>query len=121
MIFPIEDKEMAEKPEEQIRDIICNLVSEIGKCRRDIETKGNARAKAISNYDKQLKIAIVVLKEEGKFPITLIEKIAKGVCSDHREVLELAEVGYKSCISNLTALMAQLNGYQSIYKHLDSV
>lgn len=97
------------------------IIKEIGECRRDIETKGNARAKAISNYDKQLKIAIVTLKEAGKFPATLIEKIAKGVCSDHRLTLELAEVGYKACISNLTALMAQLNGYQSIYRHLDSV
>lgn len=109
---------MAEKP---IREIIEKLVAEIGHCRREIETKGNARAKAISNYDKQLKIAIVVLREEGKFPATLIEKIAKGVCCDHREQLELAEVGYKACISNLEALKAQLNGYQSIYKHLDSV
>lgn len=109
------------KSEIEIREIIQNIVSEIGGCRREIETKGNARAKAISNYDKQLKIAIVTLREEGKFPVTLIEKIAKGVCSDHREKLELAEVGYKACISNLEALKAQLNGYQSVYKHLDSV
>lgn len=109
---------MAEK---SIRDIIEKIVSEIGTSRREIEKKGNERAKAISNYDKQLKIAIVTLRAEGKFPVTLIEKIAKGVCSDHREKLELAEVGYKACISNLTALMAQLNGYQSIYRHLDSV
>ena len=101
--------------------IIEKIVAEIGECRREIETKGNARANAISNYDKQLKIAIVTLKEESKYPATLIEKIAKGVCSDHRLTLELAEVGYKACISNLTALMAQLNGYQSIYRHLDSV
>lgn len=105
----------------EVKDCIEKLISEIGHCRRDIETKGNARAKAISNYDKQLKIAIVTLKEAGKFPATLIEKIAKGVCSDHRLTLELAEVGYKACISNLEALKAQLNGYQSIYKHLDSV
>ena len=104
-----------------VKDAIEKLISEIGKCRRDIETKGNARAKAISNYDKQLKIAIVVLKDEGKFPATLIEKIAKGVCCDHREQLELAEVAYKACISNLEALKAQLNGYQSIYRHLESV
>lgn len=103
------------------KDCIEKIIAEIGHCRRDIETKGNARAQAISNYDKQLKIAIVTLKEEGKFPATLIEKIAKGVCSDHRLMLELAEVGYKACISNLTALMAQLNGYQSIYRHLDSI
>jgi len=105
----------------KVKDCIEKLISEIGHCRREIEAKGNARAKAISNYDKQLKIAIVVLREEGKFPVTLIEKIAKGVCSDHRLQLELAEVGYKACISNLEALKAQLNGYQSIYKHLDSV
>ena len=105
----------------KVKDCIEKLISEIGHCRREIETKGNARARAISNYDKQLRIAIVVLREEGKFPATLIEKIAKGVCCDHREQLELAEVGYKACISNLEALKAQLNGYQSIYKHLDSV
>ncbi len=108
----------AERP---VRDIVEKIIKEIGDCRRDIETKGNARAQAISNYDKQLKIAIVTLRDAGKFPATLIEKIAKGVCSDHRLTLELAEVGYKACISNLTALMAQLNGYQSIYRHLDSV
>ena len=103
----------------KVRDCLEKLISDIGYCRRDIETKGNARAKAISNYDKQLKIAIIVLRDEGKFPATLIEKIAKGVCSDHREVLELAEVGYKACISNLNALMAQLNAYQSIFRHLE--
>lgn len=105
----------------KVKDCIEKLISEIGHCRRDIETKGNARAHAISNYDKQLKIAIVTLKENGKFPATLIEKIAKGVCSDHRLTLELAEVGYKACISNLEALKAQLNGYQSIYRHLESI
>jgi hypothetical protein len=112
---------MTEKSESEVRVLIQKIISGIGDCRRDIETKGNARANAISNYDKQLKIAIVTLKENGKFPATLIEKIAKGVCSDHRLTLELAEVGYKACISNLEALKAQLNGYQSIYKHLDSV
>ena len=101
----------------QVKDCIEKLILEIGKCRREIETKGNARAMAISNYDKQLKIAIVTLKEAGKFPATLIEKIAKGVCADHREQLELAEVGYKACLSNLTALMAQLNAYQSIFRY----
>lgn len=110
-----------EASESKVRNCIKDLIKEVGNCRRHIETKGNARAKAISNYDKQLKIAIAVLRDEGKFPVTLIEKIAKGVCSDHRETLELAEVGYKACISNLEALKAQLNAYQTIYKHLDSI
>ena len=63
----------------KVKDCIEKIIADIGYCRREIETRGNARAKAISNYDKQLKIAIVTLREEGKFPVTLIEKIAKGV------------------------------------------
>ncbi|KKN78853.1 hypothetical protein LCGC14_0346250 [marine sediment metagenome] len=104
----------------QVADRIESIVIEIGKFRKQIEGKGAERAKAISNYDMRLGIAIVTLKDEGKFPATLIEKIAKKVCAPDRERLELAESGYKACISNLTALMAQLNGYQSIYRHLDS-
>jgi ribosomal protein L6P/L9E len=102
-----------------VKTCIEKLISEIGICRKQIEDKGNARAKTISNYDKQLKIAIVTLKEAGKCPATLIEKIAKGVCADHREKLELAEVGYKACISNLNALLAQLNGYQSLLRYFE--
>ena len=96
------------------------LIIEIGKCRREIESRGNERAKAISNYDMRLGIAIATLKDEGKCPVTIIEKIAKKFCAPDRERLELAESGYKACISNLEALKAQLNGYQSIYKHLDN-
>lgn len=103
----------------KVADAIHEIIIEIGKFRREIETRGTARAKAISNYDMRLGIAIVTLKEEGKFPATLIEKIAKKLCAKDREDLELAETGYKACISNLEALKAQLNGYQSIYRHLD--
>ena len=105
----------------QVADLIERLIVEIGKCRREIEAKGIARAKAISNYDMRIGIAIVTLREEGKFPATLIEKIAKKVCAPDREALEIAESGYKACICNLEALKAQLNGYQSIYRHLESM
>lgn len=103
----------------KVKDCIEKLISEIGKSRREIESKGQARAKAISNYDKRMQIVMVTLKEEGKFPVTLMEKIAKGICSPEREELEIAESGYKACISNLQALMAQLNGYQSILRYMD--
>jgi len=103
----------------QIAKRIEGIISEIGKFRREIEKKGNTRAKSISAYDKQMQVSIVTLREEGKFPATLIEKIAKGLCSPQIEAREIAESNYKACISNLNALMAQLNGYQSIYRHLD--
>lgn len=105
----------------EIKDCIESLIKEIGKCRREIEEKGKAKAKAISNYDMRIQISVVTLREEGKFPVTLIEKIAKGLCCKDREDMEIADSGYKACISNLEALKAQLNGYQSIYRHLESV
>lgn len=98
---------------------IKDIIAEIGTFRRQLEGKGQAKARAISNYDKRLGTAIIVLKEEAKFPATLIEKIAKKVCADDRYELELAESSYKSCISNIEALKAQLNAHQSIYRHLD--
>ena len=103
----------------KVAECIENIIQEIGKARRLIEEKGKARAKAISDYDKQLRVAIITLKDSGKYPATLIEKIAKGVCAPQIEAREIAESGYKAVISNLQALMAQLNGYQSIYRHLD--
>ena len=95
------------------------LIKEIGKCRREIEAKGIARAKAISNYDMRMGIALVTLRDEGKYPVTILEKVAKKLCATDREDLEIAESGYKACICNLEALKAQLNGYQSIYRHLE--
>lgn len=103
----------------QVKDCIEKLIGEIGKTRREIEDKGNARAKAIANYDMRMGIALATLRDESKYPITILERIAKKVCAPDREALEIAESGYRACLSNLTALMAQLNAYQSIYRHLD--
>lgn len=105
----------------KVKDCIEKLISEIGKCRREIEAKGLEKARTIALYDVKLGGAIQVLREEGKFPATLIEKIAKKLCADERKAMEEADVLYKACISNLEALKAQLNGYQSIYRYMDSV
>lgn len=114
----------------QVSQTIEKLIKEIGKTRREIEVKGKARAKAISNYDKRLAISMANLREDENYllagkkysqpPTTLVEKLAKGICEQDRYDLEIAESAYKACISNLDALKAQLNGYQSIYRHLDT-
>lgn len=95
------------------------IIKEIGVCRREIESKGNARAKSIAEYDLRLGDAIETLRTEGKFPVSLIEKLAKKLCHSYRESMEIAEIEYKATIANLDALKAQLNGYQSIMRYLD--
>lgn len=115
----------------KVKDCIEKLIIEIGKCRREIEAKSRAKASAIKNYDKNLAIALATLGHTDNYelsgktykqpPVTIREKIAKGICADFLEEREIADSAYKACISNLEALKAQLNGYQSIYRHADSM
>jgi len=111
--------------------IIEKIVAEIGEVRKMIKATGEAKAKAMSAYDKSLAVTLAELGHNENYelskktykqpPITLRKTIAKGIVADFLEEREIADSGYKACISNLEALKAQLNGYQSIYKHIDSV
>ena len=103
----------------KVAKAIEDVINEIGVFRKQLENKGILKAEAIKNYDMRMKVAIVTLKDEGKFPATLIEKIAKGLCAEDRYQMELGDIGYKACICNIEALKAQLNGFQSIFRHLD--
>ena len=105
----------------EVKKILEDIIADIGKSRKEIESRGLEKARTVAMYDVKLGGAIQILREEGKFPATLIEKIAKKLCGDDRKAMEEADVLYKACISNLEALKAQLNGYQSIYRHLESV
>lgn len=113
----------------EVKTCIEKLISEIGKCRREIEDKGRDKAVAISDYDRKLAVTLAELRNSETYklagkeypvpPVTIMEKIAKGICSVERYDLELADSAYKACVTNLNALLAQLNGYQSIYRNLE--
>jgi hypothetical protein len=111
----------------RISDYIEKLIKEVGKCRREIEDKGKAKAKAISNYDMKLAIALATLRDAESYqlagktykapPVSIAEKIAKGIVSKEKDEMIIAESGYTATISNLEALKAQLNAFQSLYRH----
>jgi hypothetical protein len=105
----------------KVKGIIEHIIREIGTSRKEIEAKGLEKAKTIALYDLKLGEACETLRNETNLPASLIERVARKLCHKEREKMETADVLYKACISNLEALKAQLNGYQSIYKHLDSV
>ena len=114
----------------QIADNIQKLIAEIGKCRREIEGKGQIRATAIKVYDMKLAIALATLREADNYemagrkweapPVSIMEKIAKGMVAQERYDLEVAESGYKAAAVNLEALQCQLMAFQPLYKHLES-
>ena len=75
------------------------------------------RAVCISNYDKAIAIEILRLKESGT-PATISEKVAKGNCWAERLDTETADGEYKAHFARIDYLKAQLNGYQSINRHI---
>lgn len=110
---------------------ILNKIDEIEKLKKMNKEMIDKSAQAMSNYDKELALTIVKLRngvameidgvEIKDPPATIIEKIAKGIIYQARLDLEKAQ-GYVSGIkSNLMATQAQLNGLQSINRHLGEV
>ncbi len=95
-----------------------------------LESRAKEKALAVAEYDKKLAITIMelrlgVAKElDGVAikdpPVTIIEKIAKGLCWQDKLCLDKAETQYKLTITKINAAEACLNGEQSIYRHLEN-
>lgn len=112
----------ADKIEEKIR------LLEIG--REKLLESAKFKAETIGNYDKKLAIVLIKLKNgeqlslDGNIienpPATLAVKIANGICWEECIQMELATAEYKANVSKMSSVEAELNGYQSINKWLDS-
>ena len=78
-----------------------------------------AKAESARVYDKAIAVRSVELRSEG-VPATLIEKQAKGDASQLLSEKIVAEESLKAHFNRIDYLKAQLNGFQSINRHLDS-
>jgi len=114
----------------EVKGHIENIIAEIGLVKAVIRVRAEAKAQALSEYRKQMAITILKLRNgvitewEGQeiknVTSTLSETIARGICWEYKLNEQETEGLYKSAITTLDALKAQLNGYQSIYKHLEN-
>lgn len=115
--------EVSKKIEEKIK------LLEMG--RTTLKDKAEFKARTEAEYDKMLAITIIKLKngeevelEEQKIKdvqATLIEKIAKGVCWKEKLAMIQAEAEYKVVLSKMNCIQAELNGFQSIFRHQTEV
>lgn len=96
-----------------------NCMTRITECVDLLEELADKKALSLAEYDKQLAIKILLLKEEH--PVTLVEKLAKGECSDYRYTMEYATARYKLTLTKIESYQAILNGWQSTNKYLDVV
>jgi hypothetical protein len=95
-------------------------INQLEEMRVQIRARAENKATAISNYDKALAKSIFLLREKGH-PTTIIKELAKGECYEARYEMELADGLYKSLTSNMNCLQAELNGWQSINRHLSEI
>jgi len=111
-----------EKIEEKIK------LSETG--RKDVEIVCRERANAIREYDVELAKSVLLLKSEGDTfngetvfckTDTAAEKIARGIVAErgHAFNKEFKDKMCRGHFAKMTAVEAELNGYQSINRHLD--
>src|SRR4030042_3806676 len=111
----------------QISEQIVKKIKEIDLIRAEIKQRGEDKANTASNYDKAIAITLMKLKSgkpidfEGDtiydVPVTIMEKMAKGLCWQEKLEMDKAEANYKSVISNLEAVKSQLNALQSLNRN----
>lgn len=76
-----------------------------------------AKAEAMRVYDKAVAVKELKLKNDG-LAIGLIGHQAKGDASQLMCEMIVAQESLKAHWQRITYLLAQLNGWQSIYRHL---
>lgn len=106
-----------------------NKIQQLEEERSDLVDAGIEKANSLSNYEKELAITILRLKNgdiaefEGqsctKLPANLIEKVAKGIIYQKSFDKEAAESVYKSKIVIMEAIRAEINAYQTINKYIE--
>ena len=99
----------------------------LSKGRSELQERSKRRAETIAEYEKDLAITIIKLKNGVMMtleteqillpPASTAEKIARGICWKEKLAMEQSDAEYRNAIAGMRALEAQLNGYQSIYRH----
>ena len=101
-------------------------ILEIEKLSDRIEQAALEKANYIANYDRQIAVTILKLKnglipefdgvEVKNLAANLIPIVAKGICYQESFHREMGENNYKGLITQIEAHKAVLNGYQSLFK-----
>lgn len=99
------------------------------KARDDLRGYAEDKALFTAVYEKNLAVCLIKLHNGKPFeldgqtiskpPASTSEKIAKGIVWESKQQMLLAEAKYKLAVTTLDSIAAELNGWQSIYRHLD--
>jgi hypothetical protein len=113
---------VASKIEERINDIATG--------RELLKPAAELKARTMAEYEKRLAVVIMALRNGKEFelesekikdpPISIIDKVSKGLCYKEKIAADLAEAEYKRMVIKLDCLKTEMNGFQSINRYLDT-
>lgn len=125
--MPFEKSPDMVKIAEKIKAKIANLEGLV----KQIKPVALKTAQNSAEYEKQLAITILKLQNGIEMDIdditakevkqTTLERVARGICSEQALKRDTAQAMYKGLITRIEAEKAILNGYQSIFRHLEDV
>ena len=112
----------------QVAEEIQKKINELESAKKFLKQRSDSKAETSAAYDKAVALTIIKLRNgqeltlEGERiiepPATILEKIARGICYKEKLEMEKAEAEYKSLITYISTVESQLNGWQSINRHL---
>ena len=100
----------------QIQTKINILVS----ARNTLKDRVLKKVNAIDKYREAMHKQVLILKDQG-MAATLIPAVAKGECHNEEREMNLAEEMLKVCYTGISAVKAELMGWQTISKNLEEV
>jgi hypothetical protein len=95
---------------------INSKIIELDELKVSLEALAMEKARTSSLYEANLAKSILSLKQEN--PVTIVEKLARGVCAADKFSMDFSESKYKNQLKIIDLTEAQLNGYQSINRYL---
>lgn len=103
-------------------------ISNLEKLKEALSILSEDKAQKESAYEKTLAITIASLingteyELEGRSikqpPNAMLDKLARGICWKEKFEMDVSEGKYKNCLKIIDLTQAQLNGFQSINRHL---
>ena len=113
-----------------VKTKIESCIALLEKARGAVQERGEKKAQANAEYEKELAKIIIQLKAGVEFDIdgvkvlertaSNVERIARGIVWEKSLARDVAESNYKSAIMGLETVMAELNAWQSIFRSLDN-
>ena len=108
---------------ESVEDVAAEIQRTIKKIEHTLETikeYADRKAETIAEYEKAVSIAAIRLKTKGE-SVSVIDRLARGECWREKLEADKAESYSRNAVKGLEAYEAILNGWQSIFRHLEKV